>query len=122
MTWLLCHPDLSGLRIYDPVPGAPTGLGSTLPDGVCRLRLGRLLAPGMTDCSVAIGHVNAYLGPVAVQSDDLGGDGCADCAWADCWHSVRPIAWGQSAVRLPSSAQHEPNRHQPCLERLLSLG
>src|SRR3954466_1267686 len=93
MTWLLCHPDLSGLRIYDLVPGAPTGPGSTLQDGVGRLRLGRLLASGMTDCSVAIGHVSAYLGPAAVQSDDLLGDeGCADCAWADCWHSVRPIA------------------------------
>src|SRR3954468_13697750 len=71
MTWLLCHPDLSGLRIYDLVPGAPTGIGSTLQDGVCRLRLGRLLAPDMVDCSVSIGHVSAYLGPAAVQSDGL---------------------------------------------------
>src|SRR3954462_13642544 len=75
VTWLLCHPDLSGLRIYDPVPGAPTGLGSTLLDGVCRLRLGRLLALGMVDCSMSIGHVSAYLGPAAVQSDDRLGDG-----------------------------------------------
>src|SRR3954468_23864947 len=69
VTWLFCHPDLSGLRIYDPVPGAPTGVGSTLWDGVCRLRLGRLFAYGRTDCSVAIGRVSAYLGPAAVQSD-----------------------------------------------------
>src|SRR3954462_6019618 len=75
VTWLLCHPDLSGLRIYDPIPGAPTGLGSTLQDGVGRLRLGRPLAPGMIDCSVAIGHVSAYLGPAATQSDNLLGDG-----------------------------------------------
>src|SRR3954471_9815215 len=75
VTCLLCHPDLSGLRIYDPVPGAPTGLGSTLQDGVCRLRLGRLLAPVMIDCSVAIGHVSAYLVPAAAQSDNLLGDG-----------------------------------------------
>src|SRR3954470_2664355 len=75
MTWLLCHPDLSGLRIYDLVPGAPTGLGSTPQDGVCRLRLGRLLAPGMVDCYVSIGHVSAYLGPAAVQSNDLLDDG-----------------------------------------------
>src|SRR3954463_6952037 len=31
VTWLLCHPDLSGLRIYDLVLGPPTGLGSTSP-------------------------------------------------------------------------------------------
>src|SRR3954462_10558090 len=71
VTWLLCHPDLSGLRIYDPVPGAPAGLGSTLQDGVCRLRLDRLLASGRADCSLAIGRVSAYLGPAAVQSDSL---------------------------------------------------
>src|SRR4051812_33879192 len=29
---------------------------------------------------------------------------------------------GKSAVRLPSSAQQQPNQNQPCLERLLSLG
>src|SRR3954468_15450312 len=75
VTCLLCHPDLSGLRIYDPVPGAPTGLGSTLQDGVGRLRLGRLLTSGMVDRFVAIGHVGAYLGPAAVQSDNLLGDG-----------------------------------------------
>src|SRR4051812_33924865 len=71
VTWLLCHPDLSGLRIYDPVPRDPTGLGSTLQDGVCRLRLGQLLASGRADCSVAIGRVSGYLGPAAVQSDSL---------------------------------------------------
>src|SRR3954465_920868 len=75
VTWPLCHPDLSGLRIYDLVPGASTGPGSTLQDGVCRLRLGRLLALGMVDCSVSIGHVSAYLDPAAVQSDDPLGDG-----------------------------------------------
>src|SRR3954462_8299415 len=71
VTWLLCHPDLSGLRIYDPVPGATTGLGSTLRNGVCRLRLGRLLASDRADCSVAIGHVSGHLGPAAVQSDSI---------------------------------------------------
>src|SRR3954465_11906620 len=70
VTWLLCHPDLSRLRIYDLVPGSPTRPGSTLQDGVGRLRLGRLLAPGMIDCSMSIGHVSAYLGPAAVQSGD----------------------------------------------------
>src|SRR3954470_11787278 len=71
VTWLLCHPDLSGLRIYDTVPGAPTGFGSTLRDGVCRLRLGRLLTSGRADCSRSIAHVSGHLGKAAVQSDDL---------------------------------------------------
>src|ERR1041385_7027687 len=31
VTWLLCHPDLLGLRIYDLVLGLPTGRGSTSP-------------------------------------------------------------------------------------------
>src|ERR1041385_7984094 len=31
VTWLLCHPALSGLCIYDLVLGPPTGLGSTSP-------------------------------------------------------------------------------------------
>src|SRR3954465_4470859 len=86
VTWLLCHPDLSGLRIYDTVPGAPTGLGSNLRDGVCRLRLGRLLTSGRADCSRAIGHVSGHLGPAAVQSDDL--------LW---WRKVGPIAPGPTA-------------------------
>ena len=39
-------------------------------DEVCRLRLGRLLALGMVDCSRSIGHTGAYLGPAAVQLTD----------------------------------------------------
>src|SRR4051812_18237249 len=74
VTWLSCHPDLSGLRIYDLVPGAPTGPGSNLQDGGYRLRLGRLLALDMIDCSRSIGHVIAHLGPAAVQSVDHLGD------------------------------------------------
>src|SRR4051812_3301293 len=70
VTWLLCHPDLSGLRIMTFVLGAPTGLGSTLQDEGYRLRLGRLLALGIDDCSRAIGHAAAYLGPAAAQSVD----------------------------------------------------
>src|SRR4051812_48149940 len=113
MTWFLCHPDLSGLRIYDPVPGAPTGLGSTLRDGVCRLRLGRLLAPGRSDCSVAIGHVSAYLGPAAVQSDNLLVDGrlarlrlgrLLAFGTADCLGAI-----GRAFAQLgPASAQSGP--------------
>src|SRR4051812_25443153 len=69
VTWLLCHPDLSGLRIYDLVPGAPTGPRSTLGNGEeYRLHLGRLVALGMVDYSRSIGHASAYLGPAAAQS------------------------------------------------------
>ena len=46
-------------------------LGQLLWSGeVYRLRLGRLLAFGMVDCSRSIGHTDAYLGPAAVQSAD----------------------------------------------------
>src|SRR4051812_47949215 len=53
VTWLLCHPDLSGLCIYDLVLGPLTGLGVNFSrDGrMCRLRLGRLVALGRVDCS-----------------------------------------------------------------------
>ena len=44
-------------------------LGQLSPDGeVYRLRLGRLLALGRVDCSWAIGHASAHLGPAAAQS------------------------------------------------------
>src|SRR3954465_10235814 len=81
VTLVLCRLDLLGLSIYGPVPGAPTGLGSTLRDGVCRLRLGRLLTSGRADFSREIGHVSGHLGPAAVQSDDL--------LW---WRKVGPTA------------------------------
>ena len=76
MTWLLCHPDLSGLRIYDLVPGAPTGPGSTLRDGEdYRLLLCRLLALGLINCSMSIGHAGAQLGPEVAQLVDSRRDG-----------------------------------------------
>src|SRR3954470_2555337 len=68
VTWLPCRRDLSGLRIYDLVLGAPTGPMSTLQDGGYRLRLGRLVALGTDDCSRSIGHASAYLGRTAAQS------------------------------------------------------
>src|SRR4051812_20245929 len=53
VTWLLCHPDLSGLHIYDLVLGPSTDLGVNFSRGgkMCRLRLGRLVALGRVDCS-----------------------------------------------------------------------
>src|ERR1041385_1588940 len=53
VTWLLCHPDLSGLRIYDLVLGPSTDLGVNFSRGgkLYQLRLGRLGALGRVDCS-----------------------------------------------------------------------
>src|SRR3954462_10316246 len=53
VTWLLCHPDLSGLRIYDLILGPPTGLrvNFSRDGGMHRLRLGRLVALGRVDRS-----------------------------------------------------------------------
>src|SRR3954464_12629635 len=53
LIWLLCRPDLSGLRIYDLVLGPLTGLGVNFSrDGkMFRLRLGRLVGLGRVDCS-----------------------------------------------------------------------
>src|SRR3954468_23399656 len=53
VTWLLCHHDLLGLRIYDLVLGPPNGLGVNFSrDGkLFRLRLGRLVGLGRVDCS-----------------------------------------------------------------------
>src|SRR4051812_27366327 len=53
VTWLLCHPDLSGLNIYGPILGSLTGLGVNFSRGgrLYRLRLGRLVVLGKVDCS-----------------------------------------------------------------------
>ena len=61
-------------------------LGQLLQDGEeYRLRLGRLLALGMFDCSRSTGHVSAHLGPAAAQSiDHLAIEGWPNRAWADC--------------------------------------
>src|ERR1041385_7479202 len=64
-TWPPCYPDLPGLRIYDPVPGLPTGPGVNFSrrSKVCRLRLGRLVALGRIDCS----RQSAVLTPTSAQ-------------------------------------------------------
>ena len=53
VTWPLCHPDLSGLRIYDLVLVPPTDIGVNFSRGsrLYRLRLGRLVVLGGVDCS-----------------------------------------------------------------------
>src|ERR1041385_5167353 len=65
MTWPSCHPDISGLRIYDPVPGPPTGSGVNFSRNskVGRLRLGRLVALDRVDCS----RQSAVLTPTSAQ-------------------------------------------------------
>src|SRR4051812_30289794 len=65
VTWLLCHPDLSGLRIYDLVLGPSTGLGVNFSKGgkLYRLRLGRLVVLGRVDCS----RQSAVLMPTSAQ-------------------------------------------------------
>src|ERR1041385_8701668 len=82
VTWPSCHPDISGLRIYDPVPGPPTapGVNSSRHSKVGRLRLGRLVALDRVDCS------------------------------------------RQSAGRMPSSAQLQPNRSILVLKGCFRLG
>src|ERR1041384_7759097 len=68
VTWLLCHPDLSGLRINGFVLASPSDLGSTflggrgvptVPGPTAGSRQGRLLW--------ALGRAGAYLGPAADQ-------------------------------------------------------
>ena len=50
VTWLLCHPDLSGSRIDDLyLPLRVTSSQLSPGDKVCRLRLGQLLALGRVD-------------------------------------------------------------------------
>ena len=88
VTWLLCHPDLSGLRIDGSVLASPSNLGSLYPDGdVYRLRLGRLLALGRVDCS----GQSAVPVPISAQLQPsrlivLVMEGWPGFAWADCWH------------------------------------
>src|SRR3954466_7729654 len=65
VTWLLYHPDLSGLRIYDLVLVPSTNLGVNLSRGsrLPRLRLGRLVVLGRGDCS----EQSAVLMPTSAQ-------------------------------------------------------
>src|SRR3954465_72651 len=53
VTWLLCHPDLSRLRIYDLVLLPVTDLRGNFcrGSGAYPLRLGRLVVPVKVDCS-----------------------------------------------------------------------
>ena len=77
-------------------------LGQLSLDGeVYRLRLGRLLALGRVDCSWAIGHAGAHLGPAAAQSVDYFGDGKGG--------PIAPGAIGRTFAQLgPAAAQSGP--------------
>src|SRR3954465_15913289 len=90
---------------------------------VCRLRLGRLLALGTADCSLAIGHARANSAQLRVSRlivfvlrrvgrlrlGRLLAIGTAGCLL-------------QSAVYLPNSAQLQPNRPIFVLKNCLRLG
>src|SRR3954462_2111871 len=90
---------------------------------VCRLRLGRLLALGTADCSLAIGHARA-------NSAQLRASRLIIFALRRMGR-LRPdrmLAFGtagyllQSAVHLPNSAQLQPNRPIFVLKSSLRLG
>ena len=99
-------------------------LGQLPQDGEShRLHLGRLLALGRVDCSRQ--SAVSMLISAQLQANRLivlVMKGCPGWAWADCWHSVRLIALGQSVVRLPSSAQLQPNRSILVLKGCFRLG
>src|ERR1041385_5340679 len=125
VTWPLCHPDLSGLRIYDLVLIPPTDIGVNFSKGnrLYRLRLGRLVVLGEVDCS----GQSALRMPTSAQLRAnrmivLVKEGGIDFAWADCLHPVQKIALEQSAVHLPSSAQLRPNRSILVLKGFFRLG
>src|SRR3954465_3484434 len=94
-----------------------------LEEEVCRLRLGRLLALGMADCSLTIGHAGANSTqlrasrPIVFALRKVGrlrlgrllAIGTAGCLL-------------QSAVHLPKSAQLQPNRPIFVLKSCLRLG
>src|SRR4051812_7508243 len=76
VTWLLCHPDISGSRIGDLyLPLRVTSSQLSPEREVCRLRLGQLMAIGQGRLLWAIGSANAHLGPAADPSVECLGDG-----------------------------------------------
>src|SRR3954470_14825273 len=95
----------------------------SLEEEVCRLRLGRLLALGLADCSLTIGHAGAYSAQLRasrlivfalrrvgrLRLGRLLAIGTAGCLQ-------------QSAVLLPNSAQLQPNRPSFVLKSYLRLG
>src|SRR3954469_5988234 len=95
----------------------------SLEEEVCRLRLGRLLALGTVDCSLAISHARANSAQLRasrlivfvlrrmgrLRLGRLLAIGTAGCLL-------------QSAVHLPNSAQLQPNRPIFVLKSCLRLG
>src|SRR3954467_1057484 len=95
----------------------------SLEEEVCQLRLGRLLALGLADCSLAIGHARANSAQLRasrlivfalrrvgrLRLGRLLAIGTAGCLL-------------QSAVHLPNSAQLQPNRPIFVLKSCLRLG
>src|ERR1041385_1539944 len=125
VAWPLCHPDISGLHIYDLVLVPSTGLGVRFFRGsrLHRLRLGRLVVLGGVDCSgqsavqmptSAQLRANRMIVLVKNRVDRLRLGRLLAFGTADCLGEI-----GRTAAQLgPAAAQSVP----PCLERLLSLG
>ena len=124
VTWLLCHPDLSGSRIDDLYLPLRVTSSHLSPEGkVCRLRLGRLMAAGQGRLHWAIGDANGHLGLAADQSAECLGDEeggpIAPGPTAGNRYGWLLEAIGRTFAQLgPAAAQSA----HPCLERLLSLG
>src|SRR3954464_12184793 len=95
----------------------------SLEEEVCRLRLGRLLALDLADCTLTIGHAkpnSAQLRASRLRVFDLKKGGpvapgpTVSNRYAGCLR--------QSAVHLPNSAQLQPNRPIFVLKNFLRLG
>src|SRR3954464_3398850 len=95
----------------------------SLEEEVCRLRLGRLLALGMADCSLSIGQAKANSAQLRASRLTI-----FALRRVGRLRLGRRLAIGpagcllQSAVRLPNSAQLQPNRPIFVLKNYLRLG
>src|SRR3954469_8989595 len=95
----------------------------SLEEEVCRLRLGRLLALGMVDCSLTIGQAGANSAQLRASRPIVFAR-----RRVDRLRLGRLLAIGtsgcllQSAVHLPNSAQLQPNRPIFVLKNCLRLG
>ena len=125
VTWLLCHPDLSGLRIYDLVLVPPTNIGVNFSKGsrLYRLHLGRLVVLGGVDCSgqstvqmptSAQLRANRMIVLVKKRVDRLRLGRLLAFGTADCLGAI-----GRTPAQLGPAADQSVH---PCPERLLSLG
>src|SRR3954467_1531650 len=95
----------------------------SLEEEVCRLRLGRLLALGLADCTLTIGHARANSAQLRAsrllvfalrKGGPVAPGPTVSNRYAGCLR--------QSVVHLPNSAQLQPNRPIFVLKNYLRLG